>query len=81
LLKNDGTLFDWPASTIITASPEIKHSAGETPSNMLDHSVNTKVCGTITTPFSFIFDVGESNAFNINDISNWQWWTANDTAS
>jgi hypothetical protein len=25
--------------------------------------------------------VGESNAFNVNDISRWQWWTANDTAS
>lgn len=82
LLRRDGSLFNWPASTISTCEGVGSWPSGEWQNMVLDHSVYTKMCpNQCTFPTSFIFDVGASFAFNANEFVKWQWWTANDTAS
>lgn len=84
LIKNDGTLYQWPSSTQISLPSWVGAQAGQSPDKMLDHSTSTKFCAAYAStfsPYDIIFDVGDANVFNASDISCWQWWTAGDSAT
>ena len=82
LLRDNGTQFDWPASTQCTATGVGYFPVNETQDKVLDHNVNTKTCpNQLTFPVVFTFDIGKKNAFKVNEFTAWQWWTANDSTS
>lgn len=85
LVKNDGTNYDWPTSTLTSynAGYTLNFPTNQSIDKVLDHSVDTKMCPNNLTafPIEFIFDVGEENAIPLSDLSCWQWWTADDTAT
>jgi hypothetical protein len=44
LIKNDGSYYNWPATTQITYGTSFIWASGQTPEKLLDHNIDTKMC-------------------------------------
>lgn len=86
-LNEEGQFFTFPENTVVTAT--ISASTGnatnptpEVPQNLIDNNVETKFCSQEWVPNSYVlFDLGENNWIDVLKYNQWQWYTANDTAS
>lgn len=92
LIDANDSVYVWPSGATVTAtlsdgtvctkgSPFTvgQYAAQESPANIIDGSVDTKVCLNCTgfLPVDFVIDIG-AELVDLTIFNRWRWWTGND---
>lgn len=80
VFKNGNNKYLYPSGSVVSQEG-LSPFASEGPENLIDDSLETKLCANINKfPFSITIDLG-SDIFDPQLYSTWEWWTAYDTSS